>query len=398
MPKSKMEVEVQETPSSALDKTAVRIPHIAELPQYEREKPYMILHPGEVGIPKSNCVFTEGMRDIWVQNLRAQGGKVQAVDSDGFGGCGFEFIIPAETTDDDDDDKDVYENLLTLDSFIMPASSIASSGPLGVGGDELKKSFLSKELLSYLERTRIFVQKYFRAESVIVIDWRVCLLFIVTLFVLKEMVNDTSICNPVLTEVTLEQVRQSELSVPSTMTTAGRKFEEDTNLERNSPILPAYKAHADLSPTGGLRTLGAHMSQQELQAATDNGSRIRIINFWRPLVDVVEDVPLAMCDQRSVREEDWLLYDRIDRTGPGEGMWLKEREWHRWYWVSKMGRRDAVLFLSWDSEANGFAGHTPHAAFINPNARRNCPPRVSIEVRLIVITCLEGLKNSGEKE
>lgn len=71
---------------------------------------------------------------------------------------------------------------------------------------------------------------------------------------------------------------------------------------------------------------------------------------------MVEDVPLAMCDRSSVQFADWLPYDRIDDTGPGEGMWLKQREWHKWYWYSQMTKHDVILFQSWDSEAPEFQG------------------------------------------
>lgn len=76
-------------------------------------------------------------------------------------------------------------------------------------------------------------------------------------------------------------------------------------------------------------------------------------------MDLVQDVPLAMCDRRSVQDDDWLPYDRIDESGVGEGMWLKYRPWHRWYWLPNMSNRDVVLFQSWDSEMLTFGGEHP---------------------------------------
>ncbi|KAL7894038.1 hypothetical protein HDV63DRAFT_396876 [Trichoderma sp. SZMC 28014] len=214
--------------------------------------------------------------------------------------------------------------------------------------DKFKSSDMPAELLEYLEETRMFVNGYFKADKTICFDWRL----------------RTSYANK---------------DSPS---------EEDISLARTDPIPPAYKAHADLSYQGGLKTLEAYLNEQELGHLRDGSSRFRIINCWRPLVGVVEDVPLAMCDRRNVQEADWLPYDRIDDTGPGEGLWLKQREWYKWYWYSQMTKHDIILFRSWDSKAPEFQGHTPHAAFVNPAAKKACEPRASIEVRLIAITSL----------
>ncbi|KAM0456587.1 hypothetical protein ACHAPV_005093 [Trichoderma viride] len=236
------------------------------------------------------------------------------------------------------------------DGFDSQGFAYLSNVPSGVdlSMEKFKSSDIPGELLEYLEETRSFVEGFFKANKTICFDWR-----------LRTSYNNK-----------------------------GSHSEENISLARTDPIPPAYKAHADLSYEGGLKALKAYLNEQELRHLCDGSSRFRIINCWRPLVAVVEDVPLAMCDRSSVQFADWLPYDRIDDTGPGEGMWLKQREWHKWYWYSQMTKHDVILFQSWDSEAPEFQGHTPHAAFLNPAAKEDCEPRASIEVRLIAITSL----------
>ncbi|PVH76792.1 hypothetical protein DL98DRAFT_535435 [Cadophora sp. DSE1049] len=188
------------------------------------------------------------------------------------------------------------------------------------------------ELLAYLEETSRFVEEYFGAKQVL---------------------------------------RKSDRGNPGASV-------EDVSLERTSVIPPAYKAHADLAPAGGLSTLKAYLNNQELEYFYKSKSQARIVNFWRPLVSVVEDVPLAMCDRSTVRSEDWLPYDRIDDTGPGEGVGILTRQ------ISKV----SLIQKSWtEIYAESFTlGHTAHAAFVNTTAPDCCVTRASIEVRLIVIT------------
>lgn len=71
---------------------------------------------------------------------------------------------------------------------------------------------------------------------------------------------------------------------------------------------------------------------------------------WRPLVDVVEDSPLAICDRRSVYMADLLEYDKVHQDVLHEGYYMKFRPHQKWYWLPKQTRNEVFLFKTWDSQ------------------------------------------------
>jgi len=129
-------------------------------------------------------------------------------------------------------------------------------------------------------------------------------------------------------------------------------------------------------------------------------------SVWRPLNDVVRDAPLALCDRRSVRRDDLVPVDKVHENIWEEGLYLKYRTYHRWYWKSLQTKDEAIMFISWDSteghdnkdDLDDLVGkyflltyHTasnrsacpPHVSFEHPDIPAGCPPRESVEVRLI---------------
>lgn len=110
-------------------------------------------------------------------------------------------------------------------------------------------------------------------------------------------------------------------------------------------------------------------------------------NVWRAISSPPQDVPLAICDARSVALGDLIEADAVfDEAGKPE--WSFE-SWvvahnpaHRWYWFSDMTRDEALVFKTNDSDAS--APHcVPHVAFDNPDCPEDAPPRVSVEMRAI---------------
>jgi hypothetical protein len=126
-------------------------------------------------------------------------------------------------------------------------------------------------------------------------------------------------------------------------------------------------------------------------------------SVWRPLLPVVEDSPLALCDAASVRNEDLLECDKVHADHIGEGLYLRYHQEQRWYWLSEQTNNEALVFVTWDSvqhekrpgklRALEMPSHLlmysvgpPHVAFDNILAPPNAASRESIEVRLIVMT------------
>jgi len=110
-------------------------------------------------------------------------------------------------------------------------------------------------------------------------------------------------------------------------------------------------------------------------------SRYEVINVWRPIKGPVQDAPLAVCDARSIREEE------IVPTEEGvkhEVYLLNFSPQHRWYYFPDMEKDEALLIKCFDSLNDGRARLTAHTAFDDPATPPNARPRESIEVRTLV--------------
>lgn len=116
-------------------------------------------------------------------------------------------------------------------------------------------------------------------------------------------------------------------------------------------------------------------------------ARYAHFNVWRAFSGAPQDVPLALCDQRSVAPHDRIVADAIFDP-PGAPEWRFD-SWvvaanpaHRWHWFPDLARDEVLLFQSSDSR-DGRA--VPHVAFDNPAAPADCPPRASIEMRCLAV-------------
>ena len=151
---------------------------------------------------------------------------------------------------------------------------------------------------------------------------------------------------------------------------------------------PARFAHVDVSDE-----TAAQFSQRSLPEGADKGGggaaprRSAHYNIWRAISPAPQDVPLALCDARSVAPADLLLADAIfDRDGEDlwsfEGLVVAHSPAHRWHWFSDLGRDEVILFKTNDSDPER-AHSVPHVAFDDPDCPADAPPRASIEMRAI---------------
>ena len=106
--------------------------------------------------------------------------------------------------------------------------------------------------------------------------------------------------------------------------------------------------------------------------------------------------------------DDLLAVDRPSELFDGEMFLLTDRPDHEWYYLSHQKPNEVFVFVSWDSETpegaisgtmlpfsrcslpgadmnGGGKKGLPHSAFDLPNVDSSCAPRVSVEVRAIVI-------------
>ena len=142
---------------------------------------------------------------------------------------------------------------------------------------------------------------------------------------------------------------------------------------------PARFAHVDISPA---------TAQGMAQRTSPEGKKVRRynqVNVWRALSAAPQDVPLALCDARTVEPEDLVEADAIfDEPGKPEwsfeGYVVAHNPDHHWYFYRDMTPDEVIVFNTFDS-ATGQAMQVPHVAFNDPTCPADAVPRVSIEMR-----------------
>jgi hypothetical protein len=137
-------------------------------------------------------------------------------------------------------------------------------------------------------------------------------------------------------------------------------------------------------------TSDATAKQFAERAGPQDGRRIRRVaqhNIWRAFSDPPQDVPLAVCDARTVAFEDVVPADaRFDRDGQiafsFEALLLRYRPTHRWLFFPDMRRDEALVFKRHDTDSSE-PHWVPHSAFTHPEVSPGTPPRASVEIRTI---------------
>lgn len=163
-----------------------------------------------------------------------------------------------------------------------------------------------------------------------------------------------------------------------------RRFSErspDSGVLENSR--PARFAHVDISDaTAGAFARRAAPGDRPL-------ARFAHYNVWRATSAPPQDVPLAVCDARTVAPGDLIMADAIFDS-PGQPEWSFEgivvahRPQHRWYWYPDMSLGEVLVFKTNDSDPTR-AHAVPHVAFDNPLVGADVPPRSSLEMRAIAL-------------
>jgi len=160
-------------------------------------------------------------------------------------------------------------------------------------------------------------------------------------------------------------------------------------LDLNDPLLvegPARGVHNDVTYNSGPMIVNRYLSEEEKTLYLKPGYRIRIVNTWRPLLSVLEDRPLALCDSRSVAPTDLMAADRIIPDRVGEVYYLTHNPQHEWYWLEKQTSSEPFIFVMYDTKAGSHARFCPHVSFENGRAQSGAPARESVETRSVVIT------------
>ncbi len=125
-------------------------------------------------------------------------------------------------------------------------------------------------------------------------------------------------------------------------------------------------------------------------AAIKPGQRLEGFNLWRAFSPPPHNVPLAVCDARTVEPADLVradgVYDRGDpETWPtSEAYVIKHNPAHRWIWFRDMQPDEVLVFRAYDN-APLERPAVPHSAFDDPSCPDDAPGRESIEARAFAI-------------
>ena len=143
---------------------------------------------------------------------------------------------------------------------------------------------------------------------------------------------------------------------------------------------PARFVHVDVSDTTAL--------QFYERSRPDNGRKVRRsaqYNVWRVLTPPPQDVPLAVCDARSLAAADLISADAIfDKDGAiafsFEAWLLQHNPRQRWVFFSNMTPGEVLVFKTHDTDST-VAHCVPHGAFDDPSCPADAAPRASLEMR-----------------
>lgn len=144
---------------------------------------------------------------------------------------------------------------------------------------------------------------------------------------------------------------------------------------------PVGYVHVDYTPNSAALAVQSAVDQGMSELPT---GRVQIINVWRPIRGPLVDTPLAVCDARTVDPDDLVPMDLVYPDKVWETYSVTGNSQHQWFYVPSMNVEEALLFKSFDSEDDGRARFTPHAAFADPTMPADAIPRESIEVRALV--------------
>jgi hypothetical protein len=142
-------------------------------------------------------------------------------------------------------------------------------------------------------------------------------------------------------------------------------------------------AHADFSAQAAEAMVRRNLPPDEA-AARLRGPRFAVFNVWRAFSGPPQDVPLALCDARSVAPPDKQYCEITMKSTAGdlltwENITYYHNQAHRWWYCPDMTRDEAYVFRSFDSV---HAEPVPHSAFVNESCPADAPPRASVEVRV----------------
>ena len=156
---------------------------------------------------------------------------------------------------------------------------------------------------------------------------------------------------------------------------------------------PAAEAHVDFTTRSANRL--AEMLYRKARPAGQGYSRFVAFSLWRALSPPPQDMPLALCEGGSVRDDEGTANTKVDvaviPTGdalfaaiPGEedmaaATIFHHSPDHKWWYFPDM-TADEVIFITFHDSDHSRAWRAPHTAF-RDTARADAVERRSMEYR-----------------
>lgn len=158
----------------------------------------------------------------------------------------------------------------------------------------------------------------------------------------------------------------------------------DTFVRHQYPSAPGHEppidfVHSDYMPnTAGVGTIGPAR-----YGAWSGERRFAMYNLWKLLSEGRTNRPLAVCDARSVAEDDIVVgeshHDIIFET-----VFLRHNPNHRWAYFPDLTSDELLVFKQADSDRSQ-PRIVPHSAFVDNSCSPAAHPRISMECRCLAL-------------
>jgi hypothetical protein len=157
--------------------------------------------------------------------------------------------------------------------------------------------------------------------------------------------------------------------------------EKSPEAGKHNNSMPARFIHIDVSDA----TARQFATRSQPLESGRRPSRFAHYNVWRALSPPPQDIPLTVCDARTLSAADLVEADAVfDVAGVPEwsfeGWLVRFNARHRWAYFSNMASHEALVFKTNDSDP-AEPHCVPHCAFDDPSCPTGVAPRASIEMR-----------------
>ena len=156
---------------------------------------------------------------------------------------------------------------------------------------------------------------------------------------------------------------------------------DDATREEKQVGAPVRRVHNDYTEWSGPQRVRDLLPHDEAEALLKR--RFAVVQVWRPIRNPVQATPLAIADARSLESKNLIPTERRYPDRVGEIYHITFNRAHRWFYFPEMEPTEALVFKCYDSEKDGRARWTAHAAFEDPTSLPDAPPRESIEMRTL---------------